>query len=148
MAENNEQPIPSQDSVIKPHTPKEIETAERHARFADMVWANVQEEAAGKPTGLTKPGVADISSRAVAQAAKEGLLSDRQTMETLYRDLEKWTSVGNAQWKQEQVSRLLNELRNAQAKPSVVPAPPQVPQPIIEVKSRSLNPLKMFRKKA
>lgn len=120
----------------------------RDARFADMVWGNVQKEAMGKPTELTKPGVSNIASRSVALAAKEGLLSDRQTMETFYRELEKWTSVGDAQWKQGQTDRLLNELRVAQGKPPVVPVPPQAPQPASEVKNQSkINPLNWFTKK-
>lgn len=120
----------------------------RDARFADMVWGYVQKETTGEATELTKPGVSNEASKTVAKAAREGLLSDRQTMETFYKELEKWTSVGDAKWKQGQVDRLLNELRVSQGKPPVVPAPPQAPQPAIEVKNRSrINPLNWFTKK-
>lgn len=123
------------------------EETEKRAHFADLFWKYVQQEAAGEPTELTKQGVSSIESRAVALAAQEGLLSDRQTMETWIRDLSKGKSISTI-GRQQRALELLNNLRIAQGKPPVVPAPPQASKPATEVKSRSINPLKIFRKKS
>ncbi len=122
--------------------------AERRAYFDNLFWKNVQKEATGEPTELTRPGVSNMVSRATALAAREGLLSDRKTMEIFVRGLERFMLIGHTESNQKQADRLLNELRTSQGKPPVVPTPPQTPQPAAEIKGRSINPLKMFRRKS
>lgn len=125
------------------------EEAERHKYVADRLWGNVQKEAKGEPTELTRPGVASLDSRTLALAAKEGLLSDRKTAENLIRELNKAVMIRDMDRKQQRADGLLNDLRVSQGKPPVVPVPPQAPQPAIKVKNQSgINPLNWFRKKS
>lgn len=123
------------------------EEAEKRAHFAELFWKDVQREAAGEPTELTKPGVSTIESRAVALAAKEGLLLDRKSMETWVIDLNRGRAL-TSDFRQQRALELLNQLRVSQGKPPIVPVPPQAPKPATEVKSRSINPLNWLKKKS